>query len=79
MPWAPPEFVLYDIPNENIMFFGEYTTVTDEMCRDNIIAMPWAQAKRIRRAKGLPMPCPPVRVIVDRNLTDPDAQGMEPE
>lgn len=64
MPWKPPTWVLYDLNNEHIMFCDLEEEVTDEMCRNNIIKMPWGQAERIRRAKNLPMPCPPVQVKV---------------
>ena len=55
---------MYDIPNENIYFIDLEYQPTDEDCQKNIIMMPRAQAERIRKAKGLPMPCPPVDVVV---------------
>ena len=61
MLWKPLDWVLYDIPNEQVMFCDIDEAVTDEMCQKNIIKMPWGQAERIRRAKNLPMPCPPVK------------------
>ena len=65
MPWPPPKFVVYDIPNERILEFNEETDeLTDEDLRENKILMTWEKAKVIRKAKNLPMPCPPVKVVV---------------
>ena len=63
------QWVLYDIPNESISFCEQYYYPTDEDSRRNIIKMPAGQATYIRRAKGLPMPCPPVDVEVVSELT----------
>ena len=68
MPWENPKFVVYDIPNENILFFDEENDeLTDEDLRNNKILMTWEKAKVIRKAKGLPMPCPPVEVVHNMN------------
>ena len=65
MPWPPPKYVVYDIPNERLLEFDEEKDeLTDEDLRNNKILMGWYQAEAIRRAKGLPMPCPPVEVVV---------------
>ena len=61
-------WVIYDIPNEIVMYCDLDEEVTDEMCRANLIKMSYAQAERIRRAKNLPMPCPPVKVIYGDNF-----------
>ena len=55
-------WVLYDIPNEHIMFCELDYMPTAEQCRANVIKMPYEQAELIRRAKHLPMPMPPVPV-----------------
>lgn len=57
------DWCLYDIPNEHVMYCDTDYEVTDEQHRNNVIKMPVGQAKRIRHAKGLPMPCPPVEVV----------------
>ena len=57
-------WVMYDIPNERIMFCTIDDVPTKEELRANIIKMPYAQAEQIRRAKNLPMPSPPVDVEV---------------
>ena len=57
-------WVMYDIPKENIMFCDVGDVPTQEELRANIIKMTYAQAEQIRRAKGLPMPSPPVDVEV---------------
>ena len=56
-------WVLYDIPNENVMFCELDYYPTDEDCQNNIIKMPYLQAERIRYAKDLPMPMTPVDVV----------------
>lgn len=48
--------VLYDIPNETVEFCEFTTEVTDEMHRKNVIKMPAELARKMRTAKGLPMP-----------------------
>ena len=69
---GPEMWVIYDIPNENVMYCDLDEEVTDEMCQANLIKMPYHQAERIRHAKNLPMPCPPVKVVVgDSLLADP--------
>lgn len=57
-------WVLYDIPNENILFCELDYTPTNEDSINNIIKMPYGQAQYIRRAKNLPMPCPRVDVVI---------------
>ena len=57
-------YVKYDIPNERILFCEIDDAPTQEELRANIIKMSYAQAEQIRRAKGLPMPSPPVDVEV---------------
>ena len=57
-------WVLYDIPNENILFCELDYIPTDEDSKKNIIKMPYGQAEYIRHAKDLPMPCPRVEVVV---------------
>ena len=61
MPWAKPKYVVYDIPNENILLDQ---ILIDKDLRRNKIRMTWEQAESIRRAKGLPMPSPPVEVEI---------------
>ena len=56
-------WVMYDIPNENVMYCDLEYMPTDEDCQNNIIKMPYAQAERIRHAKNMPMPSPPVEVV----------------
>ena len=70
---AHSSWCFYDIPNENIIFLEEDTQMpTEEELSRSVIKMPLEQAALIRRAKGLPMPCPPVDVQVidkDGNIT----------
>ena len=56
-------WVLYDIPNEHVFFCDLDYYPTDDDSRSNLIKMPYAQADYIRKAKGLPMPMPPVDVV----------------
>lgn len=56
-------WVIYDINNEMIIFCDTYDFPTEDELRRNFIKMPWEQAELIRHAKGLPMPCPPVKVV----------------
>lgn len=57
------QFVAYDIPNERILFLDETTPeVSAEDMRRNVVVMLYADAKKVRAAKGLPMPSPPVDV-----------------
>ena len=63
-------WVLYDIPNEHVMFCELDYMPTEEQSRANIIKMPYGQAAYIRRAKNLPMPMPPVEVEVGHQNTD---------
>ena len=72
-------WVLYDIPNENVMYMDDETEVSDEMLRNNIICMPYHQAERIRKAKNLPMPCPPVDVVVSDSLLQPAVEVEIPD
>lgn len=58
---------LYDIPNENVIYCDENYYPNEDEMKANIIRMPVVQAHAIRRAKGLPMPSPPVKVVVSRN------------
>lgn len=57
------DWCIYDIPNENVMYCDPETELSDEELSENKIKMPVAQATQIRRAKNLPMPCPPVEVV----------------
>ena len=57
-------WVFYDLNNEHIRFCEVGDVPTPEELRANIIKMSYAQAEQIRRAKGLPMPSPPVPVEV---------------
>ena len=62
-------WVFYDIPNETILFLDDiHQQPTDEELARNIIKMPIEQAALIRRAKNLPMPSPPVKVVVGDSL-----------
>ena len=56
-------WVLYDIPNENIIFCEPGDMPTEAEIKANVIKMPYAQAEMIRRVKKLPMPSPPVDVV----------------
>ena len=56
------QWVIYDINNEEVYWVDSDYMPTDEDCQKNLIKMPAPQAERIRRAKGLPMPCPSVEV-----------------
>ena len=83
------KYVVYDIPNEMIYFFDEENDeLTDEDLRNNKILMGWHQAETIRKAKNLPMPCPPVKVVVREtpaigdnmsNIEDAITEGIEKE
>ena len=61
------QFVVYDIPNENVSFVDKTSELlTEQELRENKILMPAWQAAAIRKAKGLPMPCPPVEVSLGK-------------
>ena len=65
MAWETPQWCLYDVLNEMVLWLNdeENDEPTDEQLRRNVFKMPTAQVKKIRHAKGLPMPCPPVDVV----------------
>ena len=73
-PW-----VLYDIPNEHILFCELGYIPTEEDSKKNIIKMPYGQAEYIRRAKNLPMPCPRVEVVVRDSLLDKPVKLESPK
>ena len=69
--WKVSSWVFYDIPNEIVMYLDDIQQQpTEEESARNIIKMPIEQAQMIRRAKNLPMPSPPVKVVVmeDANI-----------
>lgn len=67
MPWPTPQWCLYDIANEHVIYCENDYMPTAEQLKNNIIKMPSAQAKTIRSAKNLPMPSPPVNVHVSEH------------
>lgn len=71
--------VIYDIDTETIMFLKDGTVeLSKDELRKNWVKMPYAVAKQIRDAKGLPMPCPPVEVEVGESLLSDPVQS-EPD
>ena len=59
MPWEMPDWCIYDIPNERVIYCDPEDMPTDEEIKKNYVKMPSAQAAMIRSVKGLPMPSPP--------------------
>lgn len=66
MAWTTPQWCIYDIPNELVIWCRNDQYPTDEEIKRNVFKMPTAQVAMIRKTKGLPMPCPPVDVVVWR-------------
>ena len=54
---------LYDFDKEHVYYCDEEFMPTEQMMKTNIVKMPAGQAAAIRKAKGLPMPSPPVEVV----------------
>ena len=64
-------WVLYDFPNEKVFYCDEGYMPTERMMVNNIVKMSAGQAAAIRKAKGLPMPSPPVATSFEMK-----AQGL---
>lgn len=71
-PWC-----IYDFDNENVMYCEEDYYPTEEEMRNNLVRLPVYQAHAIRRAKGLPMPSPPVSVVVSKDIHGNVARGSD--